>query len=364
VLGLSLVVFVFAAVLMLSHGIEAALRSGGRSDNVVILRQGANTEITSAVSRDTLRALSILPEVAREPGGPPAMSGEIVLLIAMARADGGFTNVTVRGIGPASFAVRPGVRIVEGRMPRPGTREAVIGEGLAGRSPGAHVGGELSFAQTRWLVVGRMAASGAAYDSELWADADRLAQAFDRVGYSSVIARLSDASLVDGFKSRLESDPRFALKVVREDRYWADQASSTATFIRVLGLFVSVVFSAGATLGAMITMYAQVAARTRELAMMRALGFRPRSVLASFVIESGILGALGGLFGACAAFSMKWVRIETLNFQTFSQVRFGFMPTAGILAAAVGFGIAMGLAGGFLPALRAARTPILEAVRG
>jgi ABC-type lipoprotein release transport system permease subunit len=365
VVGLALVVFVFAAVLMLSHGIESSLRSGGRTDNVVLLREGATSEIVSAIDRDAVRAISTFPEVGSAPDGTPLIVGELLLLMGLPRAEGGFTNASIRGISDKSFLVRPSVTIAEGRAPRAGTHEVAIGSALVGRSAGAFVGGELSFAHARWPVVGRLATEGgAAFESELWADVDRLGEAFDRIGYTSATARVRSADLVEAFRAHVTSDPRFVLKAEPERKYWADQATSTATFIRVLGLFVSVVFSGGAIVGAMITMYTQVAARGRELAMMRAIGFRSRSVLASVVIESCVLGLTGGLLGAAGAFLMRWVRIETLNFQTFSQVRFGFVPTPGILLAAVVFGLAMGFLGGFFPALRAARVPILQATRG
>ena len=364
VLGLTLVVFVFAAVLMLSRGVEAALRAGGRPDNVIVLRAGATSEIVSGVDRDALRALAALPEIAAGPAGQPLLAGETVVLVALPRPGGAFINATARGVTPESWLLRPAVRVVEGRPPRPGTHEIAVGSALIGRTPGATIGGELAFANARWPVVGRLAAAGSAHESELWADAARLAQAFDRPTPSSGIARLRSPDLVPRFLATVESDPRFVLKAVPEDRFWSEQATDLSTFIRVLGLFVSVVFSGGAVLGAMITMYAQVAARARELGMLRAIGFRGRSVLAAVVLESALLGLAGGLLGALLAFLMRWVRITTVNFQTFSEIRFGFTPTPGILLAAVGFGLVMGLIGGLLPAVRAARLPVLEAVQG
>lgn len=363
VLGLSLVVFVFAAVLMLSHGIEEALRSGGSPANAVLLREGALSEIASIVPREDPRVIATFPEVATSGTGEPLVAGEVVVLVAIPREEGGFVNATVRGVTEESYAIRPAVRIVEGRMPRPGTNEVVIGSGLVGRTAGAHVGGELAFARTRWPVVGRMAADGGAFESEIWADRDKLARAYERFAFSSIVLRLERPGAFDALKARVEGDRRFTLKAEREDEYWEEAASGTATFIRVLGLFVSIVFSGGAVLGVMITMYAQVAARTRELAMMRAIGFRRRSVLLSMLFESVLLGATGGVLGALAASFMGFVKIRTLNFQTFAEVRFGFEPTLGILLAALGFGIAMGTIGGILPALRAARLPILEATR-
>jgi ABC-type antimicrobial peptide transport system permease subunit len=190
-----------------------------------------------------------------------------------------------------------------------------------------------------------------------------LAQAFDRVGYSSAVVRLRSSDLAPRFLDEIAADARFTLKAQTEDRYWASQATSTATFVRVLGLFVSIVFSVGAVTGAMITMYAQVAARARELAMMRAIGFRARSVLGSVVLEAALLGVAGGVLGASGALVMRWVHIQTLNFQTFSEVRFRFVPTFPILMSALSFGVVMGTLGGVLPAFRAARAPILESMR-
>ncbi len=364
VLGLGLVVFVFAAVLMLARGIEAALASGGDAANVVLLREGATSELVSSVERDAVRALAAGPEVATSLEGQPLVSGELVVLVALPRTGGSEVNTTARGIGAQSFAARPTVRLVSGRAPRPGSNEVALGSALVGRTPGARVGGELRFAQQRWPVVGVFSAEGGGYESELWADAQRLGSAFGReAAYSSAIVRLSSREAVKGFIQRVEGDPRFTLKAQPEPEYWASQASGLATFIRVLGLFVSFVFSVGAVLGAMVTMYAQVASRVAELGMLRAVGFRRRSVLASVVVESAMLGAAGGLLGALGALAMRWVDIRTLNFQTFAEVSFGFMPTPGILLAALLFGTAMGLVGGLLPAARAARLSILDALR-
>jgi putative ABC transport system permease protein len=259
--------------------------------------------------------------------------------------------------------VRPAVRLAEGRWPRPGSNEIALGNALIGSGPGAHVGGELALADQRWRVVGRFAARGSAFESELWADRTRLGEAFHRTAFTSAIVRLASPESFAALRQRLETDPRFGLKVERESAYWESQAKVTASFIRVLGLFATWVFSLGAVLGAMITLYAQVASRIRELGVLRAIGFRRRSTLAGVLLESLLLGTAGGALGALAALAMGLVKIRTLNFRTFSQVRFGFAPTPGILAAAVAFGAAMGLSGGLLPAARAARLDVLDAVR-
>ena len=362
VLGLGLVVFVFASVLMLSNGIRSALAAGGSPQNVLFLRGGATSEVASVVDRAVVQVLTTEPEVATSVEGEPLGVGEVVVLVSLPRGKDNM-NITARGIDEKSFAVRPKVRIVEGRAPRPGSFEVITGVGLSDGLSGAYVGGELQFARQRWPVVGRFTAGGGAYESELWTDASRLSAAFDRPGFSSATVRLRSADLVPAFIAKVKADPRFTLDARREDTYWAEQATGLSTFIRVLGLFVSFVFSLGAVLGAMITMYAQVAARVRELGMMRAVGFRRRSVLGSVVVESMLLGAAGGVAGALGALAMSLVQIRTLNFQTFSVVRFGFSPTPGILLAALLFGTAMGTLGGLLPARRAARLSVLDAIQ-
>ena len=361
-LGLALVVFVFAAVLMLANGISTALESGGSPQNVVVLREGSDNEVVSSVERTTVLALSASPELASAPDGKPLIAGELVVLVGLPHA-GGTANVTARGVAEESLAVRPSVHLAQGRLPRPGTNEVMIGGALVGRFPGAAVGGELTFGNQRWPVVGRFEAKGSAFESEIWADRDRLASVFTRPTWSSAIMRVASPGEVEPFIARTRADPRFKLKVQRENEYWATQATGLATFIRVLGLFVAFIFAIGAALGAMITMYAQVAARVRELGTLRAVGFRRRSVLASVVVESAILGLAGGALGAICALGMGWVKIHTLNFQTFSDVTFAFVPTPEILIGAMLFGAAMGLAGGLLPALRAARLDILDALR-
>lgn len=248
-------------------------------------------------------------------------------------------------------------------MPERGAMELAIGSALVGTSPAAYLGGDLKISSQSFTIVGVLEAEGGAYESELWGDARRIGEAFKRDSPSSVILRATSPAAAAALATRIDADPRFTLKAKPEDQYWEDQSTGTATFIRVLGLFVSVVFSLGAVLGAMITMFAQVAARTRELGMIRAVGFRRRSVLGSVMLESLLLGLTGGLLGAAAASAMRLVQIRTLNFQTFAEVRFGFTPTPGILLGAVAFGAAMGLIGGLVPALRAARLSIVEALR-
>ncbi|ATB34167.1 ABC transporter permease [Melittangium boletus] len=363
VLGLGLVVFVFAAVLMLANGIETALAAGGDPRNVILLNKGATSELMSDVSRDALRLVASLPQVASSATGEPLAAGELVVPVPLPHADGRESNVNIRGIGPQSFAIRPIVRLVAGRAPRTGTNELALGSSLVGRSPGARLGGELSFANQRWPVVGIFSAEGSAYESELWIDGNRLGPAFDRPVFNSIVVRTHSVPVRDAFMQAVKNDSRFTLDAKSEPQYWAEQATELATFIRVLGLFVSFIFGVGAVLGAMITMYAQVASRITELGMLRAVGFRRRSVLASVLIESAVLGTAGGVLGALGALATRWLKIRTLNIQTFTEVSFGFTPTPEIVVAALAFGALMGTLGGLLPALRAARLSILETLR-
>lgn len=362
VLGLALVVFVFTAVLTLAHGIEQALSSGGSIRNVVVLRDGATSEIVSSVERDALRVLESGPELATSPEGDAMAAGEWMVLVSLTGLNR-LANITLRGVQPLSLQLRPMIRVVEGRAPMPGTNEVMIGNDLAGRFDGAFVGGALRFSGQTWPVVGRFDAGRSAYESEVWADGERVSAVFDRPTYSSVVVRVKSDADVDAFIHRAEQKGRFQLTAKREDKYWEEQGTGLATFVRVLGLFVAFVFSVGAGLGAMITMYAQVAARIRELATLRAIGFRRRSVLAAVLVESIVLGATGGVLGSVSALALRWVKFRTLNFQTFSEVKFEFIPTPTILLVSALFGVVLGLAGGLLPAVRAARLPILEAIR-
>jgi putative ABC transport system permease protein len=366
-LGLALVVFVFATVLMLSSGIHATLAATGSRDNAKIIRKGAQTEIQSGVLPEHLRLLSSAPEVAVGKDGQPLADGEVMVLIYAIKngtVDEG-TNVTVRGIGPHALELRPTVKI-EGRLFKPGTSEIVIGRSLVGRFAGMQVGQTTHFARRDWTVVGLVDSAGSGYDSEVWGDVDQFLDAFQRrPAYSSVTVRLRDAGSLATLEARMASDPNLnTLEIQREDKYWEGQSSNSAAFVTALGLFVAVIFAFGAILGAMITMYAQVAARTREIGTLRALGFRRRSVLVSFVVESVLLGLASGCVGVAAASLMTLASFSTMNFQSFSEVTFRFHLTPGIIVASLAFAAIMGYAGGLLPAVRASRMPIVRATRG
>jgi hypothetical protein len=362
--GMAMVVFVFAAMEMLAAGLRATLVDTGSWDNAVLIRKSAQTEVQSAVAREAAAIVETQPEVAAGADGGRLAAREIVVLITLPERRGGRpANVTIRGVGAASLALRPQVRLAAGRMPRPGSAEIATGASIARRFRGAQPGERLRFAQREWTVVGVLDAGGAGFDSEIWGDVDQLMQAFRRQAYSSVLVRLVDPARFEDFKARLEGDPRLQLEAKRETRFYADQSEAMATFLRVLGAVLSAIFSTGAVIGAMITMYAAVANRIPEIGTLRALGFQRRSILAAFLLESASLGLLGGAAGLLAASLLQLVTVSTLNWQTFSELSFRFELTASIATRSLVFALGMGLAGGLFPALRAARLAVVDALR-
>jgi len=362
--GMALVVYVFATVLMLSAGLEKTLVATGRDDNVIVIRRASQTEVQSAVDRPSASILESLPEIATGEDGRKLVSREPVVLINLAkRTNGKPSNVVIRGVTPAGLVLRPQVHIVEGRMFRPGTSEIIAGRSIAEGFQHAGLGENLHFAQRDWTVVGIFDAGHTGFDSEVWGDAEQMMQAFRRSSFSAVIFRLVDTGQFDDVKTAIESDPRLTLEAKRESRFYAEQSEALSKFIRYLGISISVIFSIGAVIGAMITMYASVASRTGEIGTLRALGFSRRSILAAFMLESLLLGLVGGLVGLVAASFMQALSISTMNFQTFAEIAFSFTLTPRIVIAALVFSLAMGFVGGFLPAARAARMKIVDALR-
>ncbi len=362
--GMALVVYVFATVLMLAAGLEATLVATGHPDNVVVIRRSSQTEVQSGVERGQAGIVESLRDIAVGPDGTRLVSKEPVVLINLPkRGTGKPSNVTIRGVTPAGIELRPQVRLAEGRMFRPGTAEVVAGRAVAEGFRGAGVGETLRFASRDWTVVGVVDAGRTGFDSEIWGDAEQMLQAFRRGAYSSMIFRLADPGRFEAVKREIESDPRLTLEAKRETRFYADQSETLAKFIGILGTSISAIFSIGAVIGAMITMYASVASRTAEIGTLRALGFPRRAILVAFLVEALALGLAGGALGLVAASFMQAFTISTTNFQTFAELAFSFTLTPQIAAASLAFALAMGFAGGFLPAVRAARLSIVDALR-
>jgi putative ABC transport system permease protein len=362
--GLALVVFVFATVLMLDEGLHNTLVTTGEYDNVVLIRRSADTEIQSGIERTQANIAASHRSIARGPDGQAMLSKETVVLISLNKRDSDKpSNVIIRGVDQRGLQLRPQVRLTSGRMFRPGASEIIAGASIARRFAGAGIGEKLRFGQREWTVVGLFDAGNSGFDSEIWGDADQLMQAFRRNAYSAMVLRLASTDSFDGFKKDIEGDPRLTLEAKREQVFYADQSKALSTFISILGLTLSVIFSIGAMIGATITMYASVANRVGEIGTLRALGFQRRSILAAFLAEAMLLALVGGAAGLALASLMQFLSFSTTNFQSFSELAFGFRLNAAIVLKTLAFSLIMGFVGGFLPAVRAARMRIVEALR-
>ncbi|HEX4331297.1 MAG TPA: ABC transporter permease [Usitatibacter sp.] len=362
--GMALVVFVFAAVLMLDAGLKRTLVSTGSLDNAILLRQSSQTEIQSSVYRDQASLLETMREVAHGNDGTPLVSKETLVLTQIPkRGSDKPQNIVVRGLPALGIQLRPQVHIVDGRWFRTGTSEIVVGRSIADGFEGVGIGERLRFAAREWTVVGTFDGGKSGFDSEIWGDVEQMMQAFRRTAYSSVIVRLRDRQALGALEGDVNADQRLILDVKREPEFYAEQSKTLSTFISILGLTLSIIFSIGAMIGAMITMYAAVANRTTEIGTLRALGFRRSSILSAFLLESVLLAIVGGIAGLTLASFLQAFTITTMNWQSFSQLAFGFDLTARIVTVTLVFSIVMGLVGGFLPSVRAARLEIVDSLR-
>ncbi|MGF6758849.1 ABC transporter permease [Paraburkholderia sp. GAS42] len=362
--GLALVVFVFATVLMLDAGLKKTLVSTGEHDNVVVIRKGAETEVQSAIDRNQASIMEMHPSVAIGEDGRPLASKEAVVLISLVKSGSNKpSNVVIRGVSPTGLGLRPQVKLVAGRMFKAGSSEIIVGSSVAKGFSGTQIGEHLRFAQRDWTVVGTFDAGGSGFDSEIWGDVDQLMQSFRRTSYSSMVVRLAQTNLFDRFKADIDVDPRLADEAKREQAFYSDQSKALSTLINILGFTLSMIFSIAAMIGAMITMYASVANRVAEIGTLRALGFKRVNVLAAFLVEAMLLGLVGGTAGLGCAALMQFASFSTTNFQTFADLSFRFILTSAIVVKTLAFSVAMGLIGGFLPAMRAARMNIVDALR-
>ena len=362
--GMALVVFVFAAVLMLAEGLQKTLVETGSYENVVVIRKAAGSEVQSGVDRLQASIIETQPEIAIGADGKRLAAKELVVLITLSkRGTNKPSNIVIRGIGEHSMTLRPQVKIVQGRMPRPGSSEIITGSSIAERFEGGGFGETLRFGMRDWTVVGIFDAGNTGFNSEIWGDVNQFMQAFRRPAYSSVIFRLSHPSQFENVKQLIESDPRLTQEAMREPEYYRKQSEMMAKFLRILGLTLTIIFSLGAVIGAMITMYASVANRTAEIGTMRAIGFQRRSILAAFIAESLFLGILGGIIGLFFASFLQLFTVSTMNWKTFSELAFSFSLTFKIIYQAIIFSLVMGFLGGILPAVRAARINIVESLR-
>ncbi len=362
--GMALVVFVFAAVLMTSAGLRQTLSGTGSYDNVMIIRQGSQTEVQSTISREQANILASLPGLSSDAGGNPILSPEVLVLVNMPRKDGGgLANIVVRGTSANGLHMRPQIHIQSGRQFRPGSSEIIIGKGLTRGKLGLQLGDTMTFGLREWRIVGVFDAGASGFDSEVWGDGEQMMQAFRRQSFSSVVVNLRDRSSFDVFAEAVKQQPRLNVDIRRESLFYADQSEKMTNFIDILGNTITIIFSVGAVIGAMITMYSSVANRTREIGTLRALGFQRANIVSAFLQEAMLLGFIAGVLGLIGASFMQLVEISTTNIQTFSEVVFKLILTPAIVVQVMLFSIFMGVLGGVLPAVRASRLEIVDALR-
>src|SRR6266571_2567493 len=359
---IALVVAVFVALMALANGLNSAFKTTGSPENVLVLRQGSQTETSSGVSKEAFQVIQTLPGIARDREGKPMASAEGVIIVNLPRRSGESTNVTLRGVSETAFAMRPGIELVAGRMFRPDIGEAIVSRTVADRFSNAALGQSLQLGKRSFAVVGVFDAGGTAFDSEIWSSINDVADAFDRSGYSSVLVRAENVATRDQVVNRIEAEQRLKLEAKPELKYYEEQTSTSGP-IRGLGIFVAIIMGIGACFGGMNTMYAAVAHRTREIGTLRALGFSKLSILTSFVIESMILALIGGVIGCLLALPVNGIATGTMNFRTFSEVAFSFRITPDLLISALIFSLVLGFIGGLLPSRLAARMPITRALR-
>jgi putative ABC transport system permease protein len=362
-LSVTATVVVFVALMALAHGLETALTATGNPRNVLVMREGSQSEAVSFVSRENFEVIKYLHGIATDPKGNPWVDPELVILMNFPqRGHKQGANVTIRGVGPDGPSLRPEFHLVHGRYFRPGLREVIVSKAISERFQNCSLGDRIKFAKGYWKVVGIFDAGRSAYNSEIWTDVNDLAQDFDRPDYSDVMVRAQSPAAIHEIQTEAANDRRLHLKTETERDYYAAQ-TSTAAPIRALGIFIAVLMAVGASFAAMNTMYAAVARRTREIGTLRALGYSRRSVLISFVIESVFIAILGGVIGGLIALPLNTITAGTTNFITFSELTFNFQVTPGLFLSGVIFAALMGLFGGFFPAWRASHESIVGALR-
>ena len=363
VLGVALVVAVFILVQALASGLETASRNTGDPRNLLIVRKGSTAESSSQVSQNQLRLFKYLPQIAQDTHGQPLLSADVVILVSLPRQDlTGEANVTMRGITPTGIKLRPQVSLANGRWFAPGKREAVVSKKLAARFANFSPGEKFKTGGHELTVVGQFDGSNTAFDSEIWMDADESRSIFDRESYSSVLLRATTPAAAEKFRALVESDRRLPLRVDSEVAYYSEQ-TTTAMPIKILGSLLATAMSVGAVFAAMNTMYASVGARTREIGTLRVLGYRRRTILVSFIIEGAILAGIGGVLGCLLALPLHGYSTGTLSFNTFSEIVFNFRITPRLASEGIIFAVAVGIVGSLLPALRAARLPVIASLK-
>lgn len=365
VVGVAGVVIVFIAVFSIAEGVRHAMMSTAAADTAIVLRSGSDSEMMSGLLREDTRIIADAPGVLRGPDGPVVSSELYVIVDLPKRATGTDANVPLRGVQPGAFGVRDEIEIVEGRRFEPGKNEIIVGRAAASQFSGLDLGNRLRWGENEWEVVGIFSAKGGLAESEIWCDAGVLQPAYRRGNsFQSVYAKLESPEAFTKFKDALTANPQLDVKVQQESEYYESQSRVLTGLIETLGIVITVLMAVGAIFGALNTMYAAVAARTREIATLRALGFRAGPVVISVMAESLFLALLGGVVGAAVAYlGFNGFQTSTLNWSSFSQISFSFAVTPALITLGLGAALVMGLLGGLFPAVRAARLPVATALR-
>jgi putative ABC transport system permease protein len=365
IIGIAGVVVVFVSVLSIAAGFSAAMQGSGSSGRALVMRSGADTEMTSGLDGADVDVIKQAPGIRRDAGALASAELYVIIDVPKRSTPDGAANVPMRGIEPAGVSVREEVSIVEGRMFQFGTTEVIVGRAASGQFMNMRVGDTIVSGQNRWQVVGLFEANGGVAETEVWTDVRTLQGAYRRGNtYQSVLVQLDSTDSFDTFRDSLTSNPQVNVSIRRENEYYAAQSVAMTRLIRTIGFGIAVLMGIGAIFGAILTMYTAVATRAREIATLRALGFNTGAVLVSVLAESLTLGAIGGAIGGIAAYlAFNGYQTSTMNFQTFSQVAFAFQVTPALLGMGLFYALAMGLVGGLLPAIRAARLPISSALR-
>jgi putative ABC transport system permease protein len=361
--AIALVVAVLVVLISMAQGFRIALQATGTTENAVLTQRGSTGELTSGISRDHANSVIVDSRVRRDADGRPLASPEVFVVASLPRHDGVVTNVSLRGVTSRAFEVRHGVRIVRGRSFQRGLNELIVGRRAAERYAGVDVGSTVRLQRRDWVVTGVFEANGGGFESEIWGDLDVIAGAFNRRGgFQSVTLRLVDPASVTAFNAELQKNPRLQVQLIQERKYYDDQSAQVSLPLMALAAFVAIVMGIGAVFGAMNTMYAIVAARTREIGTLRALGFSRAAILFTFVTESTLLALVGGVLGCALAIPANGLT-SAAGGANFAEVSFAFQITAPTLVTGIVLALLIGMAGGLLPAWRASRLPITAALR-
>jgi putative ABC transport system permease protein len=365
-LGIGLVVAVFVAMLALANGFVAALVKTGSPDNVLLLRRGADSELSSSIPREAISIISASPHIATGADGRPMVSPETYIVLNIRRMEGdefAVANVVARGVSDKAFDVRRNIKIIEGQRFASGQSEICVGSKLKGRFANVNVGDVLRFSNRDWKVVCRFTAEGSSFESEIWGENEQFQSVFRGGNFQAVTFRLKDPGAFDEVKRSFLADQRVQVDAHRESEFYASQSELLGNILRVLAIMITSIMAVGAVFGAVNTMYAAVSSRTPEIAVLLTLGFHPRSVLASFLAESALIALAGGIIGCLLALPINGVVTSTTNWASFSEIAFAFRVTPQLLLAGIIFAVVMGVVGGFFPARRASKLPVIQALR-